>query len=935
MTDFLLPKFKIPREFIVKERSDGKEWPSIENEIMSDGFISNCVMFGWPEDTASFIHEMIESMRIEEESKKPIIEVVDGKNDNRLELIGKDDTCWACYKNKLRKKFTNVDNIERSCNKILRKLDVVTEDSNIPAKILVAGYVQSGKTANMAGLIAQAVSCDDPFNLFIILSGTIENLREQTSKRLKRDLCDGTTTFDIKDHLDEDGWTSNSIRQSLNYPGRVAYLNVCLKNSKRLKKTVRYLSSIPRDIKQKLKVVVIDDEADLASPNTAKYDDDRKAINKWILYMIRCLDVDGKESIPFKSMSYVAYTATPYACVLSDGRLTSLYPDRMIMLLNPSDTYFGPTRLFGVGENTYGCPSPCIVQSDVDSDMAHYSEQEDSNNIPDSLKDAISWFLCSVSALRFIGKYKDPVSMLIHTSSKVEDHKTLYEAINNYLASDKGSIIARCEKVYARLTSEDYEEVKDRDGVIIRKNFANVTKNNFYDIYPDYPKYGIIDGKRVEFEIDDYPSFTDIRNGIDELLTIGSTPIKTDDEKYDKHAPLTFNRGIHICEDNSKSQSRTNDEKICLRLIYPNEERDQKLPDFATAFIVVGGNTLSRGLTIEGLVCTYFARPVKQGDTLFQMGRWFGYRDKMELFPRMWLSKRSIDGFTETTIIDEQLRSDIAEMSPVWEPRDVAIRILTYPNNSFVKSITSRNKRLAAIAHKGNYGRVPFSTKNLDFNSDIVDKNVEVVKDLIRTMGDNFETIVTRYLWRGIDVDIVLEKFLKRFSDRITRSNDIEDFTKWLSERKESYGAFNVALIGTRSTSPFEFEGPFGISAKPSYWSSKEQEYAKFTFPYGNRDIYIDFDPDNKEHVNLSAEKVKLMKDSGTKGAKALRSNSIMKDVPLFLIYPAVATYQDQGVRQEHFVIAFDILMPDLNDSRDRSYIITELEKLKEEQTDS
>lgn len=50
------------------------------------------------------------------------------------------------------------------------------------------------------------------------------------------------------------------------------------------------------------------------------------------------------------------------------------------------------------------------------------------------------------------------------------------------------------------------------------------------------------------------------------------------------------------------------------------------------AFIVVGGNTLSRGLTLEGLTTTYFLRTTNQADTLMQMGRWFGYRKGYELF---------------------------------------------------------------------------------------------------------------------------------------------------------------------------------------------------------------------------------------------------------------------------------------------------------------
>ncbi|WP_254229068.1 Z1 domain-containing protein [Agrobacterium salinitolerans] len=46
--------------------------------------------------------------------------------------------------------------------------------------------------------------------------------------------------------------------------------------------------------------------------------------------------------------------------------------------------------------------------------------------------------------------------------------------------------------------------------------------------------------------------------------------------------------------------------------------------------IAVGGLSLSRGLTIEGLTVSYMYRNTKMYDTLMQMGRWFGYRPNFE-----------------------------------------------------------------------------------------------------------------------------------------------------------------------------------------------------------------------------------------------------------------------------------------------------------------
>ena len=51
---------------------------------------------------------------------------------------------------------------------------------------LVVGYVQSGKTANFSALIAKAA--DAGYKIVIVLSGLHNTLRQQTQRRLERDL---------------------------------------------------------------------------------------------------------------------------------------------------------------------------------------------------------------------------------------------------------------------------------------------------------------------------------------------------------------------------------------------------------------------------------------------------------------------------------------------------------------------------------------------------------------------------------------------------------------------------------------------------------------------------------------------------------------------------------------------------------------------------
>ena len=106
---------------------------------------------------------------------------------------------------------------------------------------------------------------------------------------------------------------------------------------------------------QKLRIVVIDDEADQASINTAEItseeEQERCAINRLIVNLVNGKKSDGiKADVSFQSMNYIAYTATPYANVLNERPGESLYPKDFICTLPESQEYFGPRVIFGNDE---------------------------------------------------------------------------------------------------------------------------------------------------------------------------------------------------------------------------------------------------------------------------------------------------------------------------------------------------------------------------------------------------------------------------------------------------------------------------------------------------------------------------------------------------------------------------------------------------------
>ena len=84
--------------------------------------------------------------------------------------------------------------------------------------------------------------------------------------------------------------------------------------------------------------------------------------------------------------------------------------------------------------------------------------------------------------------------------------------------------------------------------------------------------------------------------------------------------------------------------------------------DDPATVIAVGGNTLSRGLTLEGLVSSYFLRTAQTYDSLLQMGRWFGYRPGYGDLPRIWTTEDLASDFRFLSEIERDLRREITRM---------------------------------------------------------------------------------------------------------------------------------------------------------------------------------------------------------------------------------------------------------------------------------
>ena len=685
-------------------------------------------------------------------------------------------SCWQHYKKKLiESKYStdSIQNIELSTVKLISQLEEQTEMTN-PVRGVVFGNVQSGKTANMAALISMAA--DYGYNFFIVLSGTIENLRIQTSKRLTQDLnFSGTSkVFVTIDRLLAVNTSPNRLQDlQLNDNSKVVYLNVCLKNSTRLSGLLRWINK-DKSAKSKLKILLIDDEADQAGINTANISKDLETrISKLIKNIVFAKDVKGKENGSYCCMNYIGYTATPYANFLNEATDKSLYPKNFILSLKPANEYIGPLQYFGIEDKMQSLPIVNIIDED-DVISINRNLINENFKIPESLKKSIYWFICTVAIAR-TWKLKRSVSMLVHLSQRVEKH--------SYIANSILKFISMLSK-----DNDFMEKIK----IVFDEEIRKLSVDDFRAILTKYNE---------NIEIKSYPSFASIENEINKLVKLGINYIQFDNETQS----FEYGEGLHLCVDNCAI--KPSEENISMRIVYP--ESGDKILEKTPAFIVIGGNTLSRGLTLEGLTTSYFLRTTKMADTLMQMGRWFGYRIGYELLPRLWLSNSSIEQFTKLTLLDCELRNELEKMNILnYSPSEYGPRVLNFPGYKLLK-ITDKKKMQNAIVDFSDLNK---SGQIIKFYKDdeIIENNYNLTTNFIESLGkvnkDEIAKLSNKYvndikeplIWFNVNSDKVFDLLqgLNFPSKQKAIITEIDKLRDWYNEEKlnKCIGDWNVIV---------------------------------------------------------------------------------------------------------------------------------------------
>lgn len=182
--------------------------------------------------------------------------------------------------------------------------------------------------------------------------------------------------------------------------------------------------------------------------------------------------------------------------------------------------------------------------------------------------------------------------------------------------------------------------------------------------------------------------------------------------------------------------------------------------------IVIGGNTLSRGLTLEGLVVSYFLRSATAYDTLLQMGRWFGYRPGYEDLPRVWMTTELHDWFIHLATVEAEIRLEIDRYEREQQtPEDYAVRIRTHSGMTVTSRAKMGSARPAQVSFAGE--RVQsFFFRHRD--REWLARNLEAGRSLVRAaiqQGAKPEAVrkTRQWLLRNVHVNHV-RRFLRAYS---------------------------------------------------------------------------------------------------------------------------------------------------------------------------
>ena len=810
-------------------------------------------------------------------------------------------------RDQLRRPSAVISELDRSTDRVLDLIGDPNREGLWDRRGLVVGHVQSGKTEHYISLAAKAI--DSGYKLIVILSGIHENLRQQTQERIDeciigKDSCNRFEPFGVQKFSQSYKGTDAPLQLPPDISTLTSFagdfgavvnqqVDVALGEFPVVlvvKKNVSILRNVLAKIRGRgfpysalrCATLVIDDEADHSSVNTANTDPetDPTRINELIRKILWSCD----------RVAFVGYTATPYANIFMgdswvekpsqrevDDIGSDLFPRDFIVNLDAPSNYIGPSVVFGHdGDDALGiaerAPLPMHINvTDADSwlPVKHKSTHTVSGQIPLSLASALRCFVLSIAARSAIDQDTAHCSMLIHVTRFIAVQDQVMSQVKAYLESLQVALerAANREDRWNELHSDWLQTFVEP-----------------FNQFNDHPS------QRLEPPI--LPAWEDVR-----LRVIAS-----------------LNRIRYSAVNNTSKET----------LDFRGNSKT------GLVVVAVGGDRLSRGLTLEGLSVSYFLRGARAYDTLMQMGRWFGYRRGFAHLCRVYSAQSIVDNFRTITLATEELRREFSRMAFLKRtPSDYGLRVRE-PRADLL--VTALNKMRRGATVKVHFAESLISS--LDLPEDALDNNLLAFNTLVlgveRHLGPPSPDQNGNHKWEGVAWELISpflleytacsnvcltreagKSLLYTYVESVQRFGDLKEWT--------------VVVVGRKNGDLVNPNAPFRLVGRQRLMDPNVPGQAL----HKNRVTFKGVAMGQDEGLDLNQEERRRAMEGGGQFSAAAYRAARPSSRGLMLLYPIHPTAADNSPWTGPTVIGLALSLPSSKYDKGHDYVCTAL-KIRE-----
>jgi hypothetical protein len=614
---------------------------------------------------------------------------------------------------------------------------------------LVIGHVQSGKTANYLGLIGKAA--DAGYKFIIVIAGIHNNLRKQTQERIDEGFVGRSS--------DPENRTPVGVGRMQGYPHPATLTNIYDDFNK---KTAAQSGWELNDFSKPIILVIKKNVSTLKSLHSWLSEMNAKGGRIADVPMLMIDDEADNASINtnkddldptktnamirrilglFMKSCYVGYTATPFANIFINPES---YDEDVREELFPRDFIYCLDA-----PNTYFGPEKVFLDEDT------------SATILEPITDCEEY-------LPFTHK-KD--------HELFELPPSLYRAINQFI-------------IVRTIRNLRGQKNKHCSMMVNVSRFVNIQQGvrNFISVYEKKLK----DAVKANYAM---PESVSSKNAY-------MADLKGVFEGDFSHCGFSW----------AEIKAELNDACESVRLFVVNSKSDEVL-DYkkyerggqGLTAIAIGGLSLSRGLTIEGLCISYMYRNTRMYDTLMQMGRWFGYRPGFEDLCRVHLSPDSIDWYAHIAEASEELRQQIKRMRRNGlSPKQFGLYVQSHQESLLITAANKMRSGEKIIVSQDYSGDLVESTF-LPVDDETNQEN-EILIEAFWKDAFGCQIYETAKGWYVKDVKIeLIEEFLLRFKTlekEVFRKSSVIEYLEAIAEK---YPLGDVLLISKKPDDPTNY----------------------------------------------------------------------------------------------------------------------------------